>query len=445
MGHFMDGRVIQGQNFRRLEERKFRKCARLEPAFDVDFFAKPCGRGTPCDTCRKVLSPRVWKSGCVRTKLHEQLDLYSAGVQVVLSQNRINMLKSQLHLTSNGTVVEATHFQGSGHVICLKTLVAMFHCEPSPGDEEKQQKEAVPQAIMAGPEQDDEHPERKGAIPQVIMVDPDQDDVMDKVEGYMRQVLPTLIEKEPSPFMRKTLDAAVQRVAETNDELLQKALELWGLVEIIDRERQWIIIEKPKEKVKEPKIIKEGENENHFDTYTMFCMQLNAAAERKANTTSKGLLNGMHRVLQDSKTKVGFPVFLSCLLFLICVEKSTWAFKAWEQDHLRPAWPLQREPGSFVHQGCTLADLLKMLLSIRKALPRLGKGYNGKLVAEEGAEARAFFQALDLNCKSLVSPRFKLLILTQCSSQMMTLYRDATERTFRPRNPGPWSSCSAHA
>ncbi|KAI1018267.1 hypothetical protein LB505_001282 [Fusarium chuoi] len=78
----------------------------------------------------------------------------------------------------------------------------------------------------------------------------------------------------------------------------------------------------------------------------------------------------MHRVLQDSKVKVNFKMYLTAVIFLNCLEKSTWAFKAWEQDHLRPGWPLERDPGVFTQQGGNLAGLLKMLLAIRKALPQ---------------------------------------------------------------------------
>lgn len=353
------------------EVRKIGACIRCR------ILRKNCGKGTPCDTCRKVLAPRVWRTGCVRTKLHEQLDLYSAGVQVVLSQNRINLLKGQLEMHNDGSVVEVS-FPETGQKITLSTLVALL--EPTESQAEARQS--------------------KDAYHQVIMIDQDAEDIPDKVERYMRDVLHLFIERESSKFMQVTLEIAIQQLAEGEDDLLRKALELWGLVESIDRERQWAILERPSTVEEEPRWIKEVQNASDADIYTMICMQLNAAAERKANNTSKNLLSGMHRVLQDSKIKIDFKKFLAALIFLNCVEKSTWAFKAWEQDHLRPGWPLERDPSVFTDQGANLAGLLKMLLAIRKALPKTIRGLTGKLeTTEQDPVVLDYFQKLDLDCE----------------------------------------------
>lgn len=354
------------------EVRKIGACIRCR------ILRKNCGKGTPCDTCRKVLAPRVWRTGCVRTRLHEQLDLYSAGVQVVLSQNRINLLKDQLQLTNNSSVIEVSHFPEVEKRIVLGTLEALL--EPS-----ESQAEAL---------------NSKEPFRQAIMIDQDAEDIPIKVETYMRDVLPIFIEREQSKFTRITLETAVEQQAIEEDDLLNKALELWGLVESIDRERQWTILERPSGTGVEPRWINEAQNEHDADIYTMICMQLNAAAERKANNTSKSLLNHMDRLLTDSKTKVGFKMFLTALIFLNCVEKSTWAFKAWEQDHLRPGWPLERDPSVFAQQGGNLAGLLKMLLGIRKALPNITKDDSGKISAQDQDPAVVeYFAKLDLDCK----------------------------------------------
>lgn len=359
------------------EVRKIGACIRCR------ILRKNCGKGDPCDTCRKVLAPRVWRTGCVRTRLQEQLDLYSAGVQVVLSQNRINLLKDQLHPINNGTVIQVSHFPETDIHISAPTLVAML--EPSES-----------QATAR---------ESKEPFHQVIMIDQDTEDLPDKIERYMREALPLLIERESSGFMRTTLQTAKRRLVDEEDELLKKALELWGLVEIIDRERQWTCLEKPGADGEQPRWIKEPQSGNDADIYTMICMQLNAAAERKANNTSKSLLSLMHRQLQDSKIKIDFKMFLTALIFLNCVEKSTWAFKAWEQDHLRPGWPLERDPSAFTQQGSNLAGLLRMLLAIRKALPQTARGENGKLVTkEQDLEVVRFFESLDLDCMCIWSP-----------------------------------------
>ncbi|KAF4452797.1 hypothetical protein F53441_4416 [Fusarium austroafricanum] len=312
----------------------------------------------------------------------EQLDLYSAGVQVVLSQNRINLLKNQLNMTHDGTMIEVSHFPETGKVILLEALVALL--EPS---------ESLAESRGS-----------KDSFFHVIMIDQDKEDVPGKVEAYMRDVFQLFIDREPSKFMRVTLGLALEQLQESEDDLLRKSLELWGLVESIDRERQWNVVERPANKNEEARRIQEAKSENDADIYTTLCMQLNAAAERKANNTSKALLSGMHRVLQDSKVKVNFKMYLTAVIFLNCLEKSTWAFKAWEQDHLRPGWPLERDPGVFTQQGGNLAGLLKMLLAIRKALPQTLRSETGKLItSEQDPVIGSYFQSIDLDYDTILA------------------------------------------
>ncbi|PHH71288.1 hypothetical protein CDD82_6603 [Ophiocordyceps australis] len=358
--------------FSETRRQEVREVRRLGACIRCRILRKICSKGTPCDTCRKVLSPRIWMTGCVRSRLHEQLDLYSAGVQVVLSQNRINLHKEQLDLTDVKSIIDVSHFPDSGIFISLPTLAVLL--EPEDGSTQVK-----------------DH--------QIIMINQDKEDIPARVEEYMRDVLRLFIDREPSRFTRVTLETAVDLLEETSDELLRKALELWGLAECIDRERQWSIIERVYGDEDRQRPVREAQSENDVDIYTMICMQLNAAAERKANTTSRALLNLMDRFLADSKTKASFTIYITSLIFLNCVEKSTWAFKAWEQQHLRPGWPLERDPGLFTQQGGTLANLLRMLLSIRKALPNTLRSSNGRLVAlDEDPAVVSYFERLDLEC-----------------------------------------------
>ncbi|KAK3400129.1 hypothetical protein B0T20DRAFT_477979 [Sordaria brevicollis] len=359
------------------EVRKIGACIRCR------VLRKTCSPGEPCDTCRKVLSPRVWRSGCVRTKFSEQLDLYSAGVQIVLAQGRINTFKQAMVLSNHGLVIEASHFPELSPHLRLQVL----------------QRDGIREAdgkVTTGV------PSDKPLDYPIIMVDNDSQDVPARLESYMREVLPELIKREPSHFMQVTLQTALEIASTTNDELLKKSLELWGLVEILDRERQWTITVKS---TLDDTVISHIKEETHEEVFTTICLQLAAAAERKAAATSKTLLTGMQRVLQDSKVKIDFGMYFATLILLNCVEKSTWAFKAWEQPNLRTMWPLEKDPGSFAQQGYVIADLLRMLLTIRKALPRTAhRESDGKLVTEEQDPAiKAYFEAISLNFAQIKS------------------------------------------
>ncbi|KAK4146736.1 uncharacterized protein C8A04DRAFT_25304 [Dichotomopilus funicola] len=354
------------------EVRKIGACIRCR------VLRKTCSQGSPCDTCTKVLSPRVWRSGCVRTKFSEQLDLYSAGVQIVLAQARVNSIKQSMTLGTHGVLIEACHFPECEPRLQLQVL----QCDPERDAEGK----IVDAAVVE---------DRPSTYP-VVMLDNDSQDVPGRVEIYMREILPDMIKREPSHFMQVTLHTAVDVANQTNDELLKKSLELWGLVEILDRERQWTINAKTWGEDTPAKSIKEDTDGELFNT---ICLQLAAATERKAAATSKALLTGMQRVLQDSKVKIDFNMYFAVIILLNCVEKSSWAFKAWEQENLRHLWPLEKEPVSFAQQGYVIANLLHMLLGIRKALPRTTRReIDGKLVTEEDNPAiREYFEAISLD------------------------------------------------
>lgn len=333
---------------------------------------KTCSKGEPCDTCRKVLAPRIWRSGCIRTKFTEQLDMYTASVQIVLAQNRVNAMKQSMPLSNQGTVVEVGHFPGE-HFLKLQVL----------------QTESLPEV---------EVPEGEPPRHNIVMLDSDSQDVPAKIEHYMRDVLQELIKREPSNFVRVTLNTALEISTRTHDELLKKALELWGYVELLDRERQWAIAIKDSDDAPPTRHITEAADS---EIYATICLQLSAAVERKAGVTSKALLTGMQRVLQDSKVKIDFSMYFATMILLNCVEKSTWAFKAWEQANLRPNWPLPKEPDSFAQQGHVIANLLRMLLGIRKAIPHTAcRDSDRKLIAiESDPEILAYFEQIDLDCK----------------------------------------------
>ncbi|KAJ3559776.1 hypothetical protein NPX13_g9490 [Xylaria arbuscula] len=291
-------------------------------------------------------------------ELSEFIDLYSAGVQVVMAQKRINGYKTSYDLQNTGVVVEASHFPESGHTVTFQ----VFQGYPR---EELENENAL----------------KLNPHPPVVLLDNDREDIPVKVETYMRNMLPEYITHEPSPYVRTTLQIADLIAKETNDELLKRSLELSPQPEIED---YWI------------------KDDSQSEAYSNICMQLTAAAERKASIASKNLLNGIQRSLQDGKTRLGFPMFLTVMLFLNCLEKTTWAFKAWDQENLRPKWPLERPPGSYTHQGHGLTELLRMLLLIRHVLPKtIQSDLDVPIVAEgEGYDVKKYFQ--DLN----VTPRY---------------------------------------
>ncbi|XXG99009.1 suppressor of tub2 mutation [Hypoxylon texense] len=348
-GHRMDTSNVLGTRHRHSRARfdssrrkQVQEVRRIGACIRCRILRKTCSKGEPCATCAKVLHPRVWVAGCVRTKLCDYINLYSAKVQAVMSQKRINNYKSTYELENTGIVVEVSHFPETGY-------------------------KAILQVIQGTPKEGDSNPADSNGSSRILLLDYGNEDISSKVETYMRQTLHELISREPSHYVRVTLEIATMVAEETNDELLKRSLELWGIVEMMDRERQWTMLAKsPKEGVEDYWIKDDSDSE----AYTNICMQLTAAAERKADTASQSLLKGIQHNLQDAKIKLGFAMFLTVMLFLNCMEKTTWAFKAWDEENLRPKWPLQKPPSDYTQQGEKLTELLRMLLAIRHVLPK---------------------------------------------------------------------------
>ncbi|KAM0328017.1 hypothetical protein ACHAQA_005418 [Verticillium albo-atrum] len=349
---------------------------------------KTCGLNDPCDQCRKIHGPRHWTYPCVRTHLNQSLTLYSAGLVVVLSQNRVNQARSAFQLIQNGTKVRVAIWNDSVPM-SLSALVTARHS--SPAADLKAEGEA------AEPKEKDES---KVAY-QAIMIDQDKEDLPVRMETYVREMLPLLIERETSHFVRVVLEFAQKAEQKTGD-LVTRALELWGLIEILDHERSWTISEE-----RDGKFVAKTPDDNGGSTqdlYTLMTWQLSAAAERKANAVSQKLVNELQRCLENGKMVLHFDVYLTVLLLLHCLEKTTWTMKVWEMDDFRQRWPLDRPPSSFTTQGQEIAELLKMLLALRKAHPKTCRGQSGLLeVYDPQSQAVTdFFNTLNLQYDDVV-------------------------------------------
>ncbi|KAK2065033.1 hypothetical protein LY76DRAFT_611799 [Colletotrichum caudatum] len=348
---------------------------------------KTCGTNDPCDQCRKIQGPRHWTYPCVRTRLNQELTLYSAALIVVLAQTRVKHARQNYQLLSNGTSLVVSLWEDSPSL----TLAALVTPRPQqPVAEETEQANEDAKAVF-----------------QVVMIDQDKEDLPARMEDFLKSILPTLIQREPSHFMQVVLEAAQkfpqERVTGKN---LKLAIELWGLIEILDRERGWYIAEE-REGIVSPRGPEDFAGSDDQDIYNLITFQLSAATERKANNVSNKLISELQRCLENGKAKINFDVYLSILILLHCLEKTTWTFKVWEMDDFRQRWPLDRPPAMYVNQGREIADLLKMLLTLRKSHPKTFRTLDGRLsVIDVGdsdfAMMAEFFEALNLDYDDVV-------------------------------------------
>lgn len=363
---------------------------------------KGCSEGDPCETCNKVLSPRIWKQGCIRTKFFEKLDIYNARVQAIQCSREVEARKSTWDLKHPIAVLDATQ-AGTGVAFSAEVILGTRLGEGFDPTLRADLQDNPRMVVMIA---DDEH-----QLP------------CEKMEIYAKEVLSELVNVEESAFSRVTLETAQHvlieesLIAEQEDSEhkrranrnLNLALELWAYVEIIEREEKWTYNVRASEeaRTKAHSITRESDAE----LFKTLGLQLCTAAEIQAETIAKQLFRHITSQLSDGKAHVGRSMFFAIMLLLICIEKTTWAFMSWEKiPDLRAKWPLERQPSSYTAQGEGIARDLRTLLEIRHELPATGVREEDGVLVDVNPESQyqSYFQRINLNgqwsCPWLLAP-----------------------------------------
>lgn len=119
------------------------------------------------------------------------------------------------------------------------------------------------------------------------------------------------------------------------DSLLSRVLELWSINHIwVDMEMKWITLEIPDAEGygNNRKVINDQTDEV---SYNLLCVQLKAAAEKRAAQISKSLLNELERRLLQRAQSGWFETYLAAICLLNCVERSTWLFQSWDFEQYK--------------------------------------------------------------------------------------------------------------
>jgi len=355
------------------EVRKMGACIRCR------MLKKQCSHGTPCNTCKSVEQARLWKSPCVRTRLAELVEMYSAGLHAVLAYHEVNKSKSRVQFRNSPHQIEASHYPET-------TIFAVFNAlegHETPGN--------IDPGLSGG-----------FVSNTFRILDNDTDDLPTKLDAYMTRMSPVLFDREPSHFMNVTLNTAHALSIQKQDSLLGKVLTLWAFVNIIvDHELHWTLSERIEATFQDgqgPAIEQNAGN----GTYALLCLQLSAAAEKKAAQMCKDVLNNIEQRLLARTSKSSFETFLVAIILLNCFEKSTWLFESWGEDGFKSRWPLDKPPAFYASQGDRVTNMLQMLLRMRSVLPTTSKrAEDGILIADGDQIARDYFEKLLLNCECI--------------------------------------------
>ncbi|KAK2630445.1 hypothetical protein QTJ16_001265 [Diplocarpon rosae] len=344
---------------------------------------KPCSVGTPCDTCKRVESARVWKQPCIRTRLAEELDMYAAGLHMVLAHQQLASAKLQIGFQSSPHQIEASHYPET-------TVYATFNA-----------LEGHHVALQGNID-----PGLSGDFsPSTLRIlDSENDDPPLKLEAYMKRISNVFIEREPSHFMNVTLNTAQklsienqEGPADKTDGLLTKTLEFWSIVQIlVDHEPRWSI----SERVNVDAQAGQGPAVS-LSSYDLIVSQLNAAAEKKASKMCADVLVRLERLLLQKISS--FEIFLISIIILNCVEKSTWLFKSWEQASFRSRWPLDKPPKWFADQGEKFTETLQMLLRMRDVVPKTFQTPEGIIATNKDTTSKDYFDSLHLDHRDVLN------------------------------------------
>ncbi|KHJ35539.1 putative zn 2cys6 transcription factor protein [Erysiphe necator] len=344
---------------------------------------KPCSEDTPCNTCKNVESARLWKTPCIRTRVADELEMYSSGLHAVIAHQQINNAKTIFNFQPSLQRIEASHYPET-------TIFATFNSLEGHG-------------VSPDGNIDPCLNEHNESIIFRIL-DYETDDLPSKLETYAKRISRTFYEQEPSKFMHTTLNFAQELASAKQDYLLARTLELWTIVHIlVDHEISWRIAEKMTSN-------KHGYQDLIIDqscsngVYGLICSQLSAAAETKASGLCKIVLNELERRLLQRSAAESFETFLAVLITLNCFEKSTWLFKSWEHESFKYRWPLDKTPGSIYSQGDKLADLLLMLLRMRNVPPKTyTRPEDGILASDATPIACEYYKKLNLSYVHVLS------------------------------------------
>ncbi|KAI9722358.1 MAG: hypothetical protein M1812_001830 [Candelaria pacifica] len=388
---------------------------------------KPCSGLSPCNTCKSVESARLWKQPCIRTRIAEEMEMYSAGLHAVLAYHDTSHVKSQVQFQQASGRIEATHYYDLSIFITFSALEGQRPSTESLGENGQLSLEDESRDLN--------------------LLDSDVDDLPGKLEQYMKKLAATFYDREPSSFMRPTLSLARELSVQKMDALLARVLELWIATHIlVDLEMQWQTFLNPTVPAQfDPTLLptsqasngtppthshKPIEHERNPESYALLCSQLRSAAEKRAAQLSKSVMNDLERRLLARQQSGWFETFLVALILLNCVEKMSWLFRSWEGKRFCSKWPLDRRPPYYYEQGEHFADIVHMLLKMRGLPPKTQpRPEDGILVAGEGSEeiVRRYLNTICISSNHLeerqhaefIEDRSRSLELKYCSKLLL--------------------------
>ena len=343
---------------------------------------KPCSEGDPCERCLGVKVARLWNFGCLRTRLSDELNLFST---------------SYFHMEARRKLVAA---QDLTWLSAKSRLQVKFLAESAL---------ALPLEVKQHLRSSAEHGIRTPRDTMVCMLD-EGIDLSGRLARHCshRSSLSTAIEYERNAFLRATvcqaravLEAELARESLRTAKprpnyiepsiLLQQILELWVESTILAQSNRsdgiWLQVSKDKPdqstRIQDAPL---SANDSLLvpvgPSYHLIKSQLLAAIECRLQRLSKSILNEFERRLLQRKQVSAFATFIAAVIFLNCIERMSAFYGSLDLDSHE--WPLDVTPTTLRTQASNFANLLAMLLRMRALPPITTKTDGGTLVVLHG-------------------------------------------------------------
>ncbi|KAK5134984.1 hypothetical protein LTR08_005936 [Meristemomyces frigidus] len=358
---------------------------------------KPCSEGTPCVTCANVETARLWKGTCIRTRLADEFTLWSIGLFHSTARIEVPAAVQGLHQLALPGRMEARVVGNSD--LCMSFAV-------------KQYSTVIEAKPMLDPSL---HQEGNDAT--CIWLLDEGENMCDKIEEYVNRVAQARVSDESCPFLKATLQQALNLLQEEKTTLASLASEPQSSRSGYSLHTQ--LLKSTVELWTETCILVSGDNLGlslHYDTdkapqhlpesvswpidtqdtriaptspsFRLIRSQLLAAMESRSAKLAKTVINELERRLLQRQQVSRFSTFISAVVLLSSVERITAFYRAFD-DHngtFAPAfafttWPLAENPHKLWPQGEHFADLLVMLLRMRALPPKTLRRSDGALMA----------------------------------------------------------------
>ena len=347
---------------------------------------KPCSGDTPCKTCASVESARIWKGKCVRTRLSDEMDLWSGKLFDARARAKLTATTGPSGSDESSGFVEVT-FSNSCEKINLPAKAAKNSKADRSGASEKQEEA---QANIVWHLEEDATAEdslarhARSYIPHFFEEQPAlMRDVVKRTQHLLRT-------KRSDPATNDTKEGRQEDTRRSSfaaqNDLLGNVLELWALTEILTSECAVEI------SLGDPNGTQASDGAPSHPislaqdsaSHQVIRAQLQAVMESRCSKLSKTILNEIERRLLQRQQTSRFGTFLSSLVFLSCVERMAGFYRCLDQANgansantaAPTPWPPENPP---YHQVETFADLLTSLLRMRALPPKTKITPEGRL------------------------------------------------------------------